>query len=163
LGIAALLLVFSVLPLSASMICFLVIETGLKPEAIRENYSSVWEDGLMSVFFDLGHIVSNSPVLRVEKLEEEMLPYEAQKDFLEAARGGADYFILVLLEYRLHSGPIKPQEALIKIFTTEETPGAIANLVYERRFPSSPGASLRDEHVKAQETARIIAAQLKDR
>ena len=163
LGMAALLWGFLVFPLSASMVSFMVIETGLRPEANKSDYSYAWEDGLMSVFFDEGHIVSNSLVLRMEKTPEGIFPKEAEEDFLEAYRGGADYFILILLEYKSQGVPLRPQGALIKIFTTEESSEPSQNLVYEQQFPVGTGVNVRDEYVRAQETGKIVAAQLKDR
>ena len=143
------------------MVTFMVIETGIQPDARGSEYSSLWEDGLMSVFFDAGHIVSNSLAMRLEKIPQEEIPGEVQEDFLEAARGGSEYFILIYLDYS-QPGMQKPQEALVKIFRIEEALGASRSLIYEQRFPAGTGSSLRDEYIKAQETARIVVAQLKE-
>jgi len=162
LGIVILLGVFSVILLPASTISFLVIETGLQPEAREGAYSSVWEDGFMSVFFDAGHIVSNSPVLRLDRTPPQgEFPREIQTDFLDASRGGSEYFILVFLEHR--SGGIRPQEALIRIFAIGGTSETSRNPIFEQRFPAGTGSSPWEESIRVQETARIIAAQLKDR
>ena len=162
LGMAALLWFFLVLPLPASMVSFMVIETGLPMEARRTEYSSLWEDGLMSVFFDAGHIVSNSLVMRLEKTPETEFPQEAQADYLEASGGGAEFFVLVFLEYTPQGGVMRPQNTLVKIFTTGVSSGTPRTLIYEQRFPGT-GTGLRDEYVRAQDTARVIEAQLKDR
>ena len=159
LGMAALLFVFLGFPLSAAMVSFMVVEVGLRQDASRSEYSSVWEDGMMGVFFDAGHIVSNSPVTRIEKISEGILPPEVQADYQDAWRGGADYFVLVLLEYALQGGVVRPQGALVKVFAARESSG---NLIYEGRFAGT-GSSLREESVRAQETARIIMNQIKDR
>jgi hypothetical protein len=141
------------------MVSFVIVEVGLRQEAGRSEYSSVWEDGMMGVFFDGGHIVSNSPVTRIEKLSEGSLPQEFETDYQDALRGGADYFVLILLEYSPQGGFFRPREALIKVFTTQELSG---NLIYEERFTGT-GSSLRDESVRAQETARIIMNKMKER
>ena len=159
-GIVVLLSLFMVFPLSASMVSFLLIETGLKTGSNSGEYTNVWEDGLMSAFFDAGHIVSNSPVMRLENvtasdLEGNILPAQAQEDFSDAARGGADFFIMAILEYNSQGGRYKPQMISIRIFSTVSR-----GLIYEHRFPAGTGANLRDEYNKAQETARIIAAQI---
>jgi hypothetical protein len=160
LGMAGLLFVLLVFPLSASMVSFVVVEVGLRQEAARSDYSSVWEDGMMGAFFDAGHIVSNSPVMRIEKISEGLLPQEVQADYYDAFRGGADYFVVVFLEYVPQGGLLRPQGALVKIFTPGEPVG---NPIYEQRFPAGTGAGLRDESVRAQETARIIMTQIRAR
>ncbi|MCL2478574.1 MAG: hypothetical protein FWF22_03670 [Treponema sp.] len=112
LGLALLIGGLAIAPVSASMVSFLIIEEGLQPGSDSGNYSTLWEGGLMGAFFDAGHIVSNSPVLRVEKMTPadpsaapsalpSAIPAEAAADFAEANTGGADYFILAVLEYSL--------------------------------------------------------------
>jgi hypothetical protein len=160
LGMTVLLFVFLVLPLSASMVSFMVVEVGLRQEANRNEYSSVWEDGMMGVFFDAGHIVSNSPVMRLEKISEGILPQEVEADYQDARRGGADYFVLVFLEYVPQGGLLRPQGARIRIFASRESVG---NLIYEEQFPANTGGSLRDESARAQEAARIIMTKMKER
>ena len=155
LGIAVLLSGLFVLPLSASMVSFLVIEEGLQPGAEAGDYSALWEDSLMGTFFDAGHIVSNSPILRVEKLSAAVLPLEVQADYADAFRGGADFFIIAVLEYRTQDRRTRPFTVSIKIFTTNSE-----QLIYENRFPAGNGINSQDEYLKAQETARIIAAQI---
>jgi len=162
LGFMAVLLGLLVLPLSASMVSFMVVETGQNPDAINSEYSMLWEDGLMGAFFDAGHIVSNSPILRLNKptasdfLVEE-LPGEARRDFVEASEGGADYFILAVLEFTTQNGRTRPQLINIRIFTING-----CELVYENLFPAGTGVNLQDEAEKARDAARIIAAQIKD-
>lgn len=158
LGITALLWAFLVLPLSASMVSFLVIETGLLPDADAEEYSSLWEGGLMGSFFDAGHIVSNSPLLRLDKAPAAEFPQEAQSDFQEASEGGADYFVMALLEYSTQEGKAKPREISVRIFTI-----APQKMIYEQHFALNAGSDLREEKNKIQETAGIIAAQIRNR
>jgi hypothetical protein len=156
LGIIALLWIFLALPVSASMVSFLVVEEGLLPEVPANEYSAVWEDGLMGAFFEAGHIVSNSPILRVERLSGSQLPTEVNTDFNEAFSGGADYFILAVLEFGTQNGGSRPTAISIKIFTTNSQ-----ILIYEQRFPAGTGVNPREDYSKAQETARILAAQIR--
>jgi hypothetical protein len=139
--LGALLVFFALLtfPLSASMVSFLVIETGLQPESSAGEYSSLWEDGLMGVFFDSGHIVSNGPVLRLEKNPVKEFPDEIQADFLEAREGGAEYFIMALLEYRIDNGNYKPSGVSVRVFSTSSR-----DLVYQQRFSAGAGTDLRE-------------------
>jgi hypothetical protein len=154
LGIMVLFMIFLVLPLSASMVSFLVVEEGVRPGVQAGDYSTAWEDGLMGAFFDAGHIVSNSPVLRIERLSDGELPPELNVDYREAYEGGADYFLIAVLEYRPQE--TKPYSVCIKIFTTLSQ-----RLIYEQRFPAGTGVNSRDEYNKALETARIVVAQLR--
>jgi len=137
------------------MVSFLVVEAGLLPGSEAAEYSNVWEGGLMGAFFDAGHIVSNSPVMRIEKLSASTLPAEVKRDYADAYTGGADYFILAVLEFKLQDRRAKPYEIHIRIFTTNTE-----QLIYENRFPAGNGINLQDEYLKAQETARTVAAQL---
>ncbi|MCL2832350.1 MAG: hypothetical protein FWD78_04195 [Treponema sp.] len=156
---AALILGLTAAPLFASMVSFLVVEEGLQPGSDAGDYSSLWEGGLMGAFFDAGHIVSNSPVLRVEKLspsgENTAVPAEVQKDYLEANSGGADFFILAVLEYRLQDKKMKPFQVDIKIIRTNN-----GQLVYNESFPAGSAVNLQEEYLNAQQTGGVIAAQL---
>jgi hypothetical protein len=93
-------MVFLVLEtLSAATVSFLVVETGLAEGSIRPQSSLLWENGLMDAFFDAGHIVSNAPIMRIPEKTAEKLPGPVRIELDQARNGGADYFIVVLLEY----------------------------------------------------------------
>jgi hypothetical protein len=158
LGVLFLFSTLLVFPLPASMVSFLIIETGLKPETSAGEYSTLWEDGLMGVFFDSGHIVSNGAVLRLEKRPVKDFPDEAQADFLEASQGGAEYLVIALLEYKDYNGNYKPSDVSLRVFAVTSR-----NLVYQQEFPAGIGADLREEYTRAQEAARAIITHLKDR
>jgi hypothetical protein len=152
------LVLFSALlafPLSASMVSFLVIETGLEPENNAGEYSSLWEDGLMGIFFDSGHIVSNGTVLRLEKKPTKDFPDEALADFLEASEGGAEYMVMALLEYKNFNGKYRPSGVSLRIFSVSPK-----KLVYQQQFPTGASADLREEYIRAQEAARAIISHL---
>ena len=87
-------------PVSASMVSFLMVETGIGEETSAGQYSSLWEGGLMDVFFDAGHIVTNSPVTRMEKIPSEEISGRMEVEFYEALYSGADFFIVGFLEYQ---------------------------------------------------------------
>jgi hypothetical protein len=158
LSVLVLLLGLAGFPLHASMISFLVVETGLVEGNNAGEYSTLWEDSLMSAFFDAGHIVSNGSILRLEKSPSKVFPDEVEDDYYEAAAGGADYFVLALLEYKNQNGKYTPSGISVRIFTVEST-----ELVYQQNFPAGTGASLREESTKAREAARAIIPHLKDR
>ena len=140
------------------MISFLVVETGLQAESRAGEYSTLWEDGLMSVFFDAGHIVSNGTVLRLEKNPTKDFPEEVQADFAEAREGGADFFVLALLEYRSQGGAIKPSGVSLRIFSV-----ASRKLIYQQRFAAGTGAGLDEEYACAREAGKAIMSHIKDR
>ncbi|MDR2617674.1 MAG: hypothetical protein LBC62_02280 [Treponema sp.] len=145
-------------PLSASMVSFLVIETGLQQESFAGEYSTLWEDGLMGVFFDAGHIVSNGTILRLEKPPVRDIPDEALSDFAEASEGGAEYLVLILLDYRNKDGTFIPQDVSLKLFTV-----AGRKMVYQQRFAAGTSANFDEEYARAQGAARAVLPHLKDR
>ncbi|MDR2143582.1 MAG: hypothetical protein LBP29_04345 [Treponema sp.] len=110
---------FSLGALSAATVSFLVVETGLAEESARPQSSLLWENGLMDVFFDAGHIVSNAPIMRIPEKTAEKLPDPARIEFDQARNGGADYFIMILLEY--------PPSALNGIPGSDEVSGPPPN------------------------------------
>ena len=92
------LLVIMMLPLEAATVSFLVAETGLRDDGKANEYSRLWENSLMEVFFEEGHIVSNSPVLRLTQKSEKEFPDEAMADLSGAIDGGGG------LLYPCHAG-----------------------------------------------------------
>jgi len=149
------LLLLLVFPASASMVSFLVVETGLG-EGTNTQYGSIWEGGLMEVFFDAGHIVTNCPIARVEKRPENDISGPIGNDFFEAAVNGAEYFVLCYLEYQSMSRSV-PNAMVIKIFNINAE-----KLIYERSFPAGTGRSLGDEYQTALNTGRIIVSNIRD-
>jgi hypothetical protein len=158
-GFALLLFTLLAFPASAAMVSFLVVETGLNDEAPSPQYSSLWEGGLMAVFFDSGHIVTNNPIARVQN----MLPREIsgsifEADFDEAAEGGAEYFILGLLEYQNDRGGALPVRMIVRLYSTENR-----QLIFEQSFQAGGGRTLNDEYQSAQSAGRIIMSYIKER
>jgi hypothetical protein len=81
------------------------------------------------VFFEAGHIVSNSPILRLAGLSIAdfpgkndpggEFPREIRPDLEEAALGGVDYLILVLLSYPQGAADTKakPDQVNLRIYS----------------------------------------------
>ena len=121
------------------MISFLVIETGLPQEGGRNQHSILWENTLLDVFFDSGHIVCNAPMLRYEtKPSGDFLLSSALDMEAEALSGGIDYIVFAHLDYSQGS----------------PTPGEISFLIYrvsgrvkvlERRITGRTYRSTGDE------------------
>jgi len=90
--IFAIVLTFAV---SASTVSFYVIEAGMNEES-DTKLSQLWETAFMDVFFEAGYIISNAPVMRLEKSPSNILHV---LDFKEASVCGIDYMLVVLLDY----------------------------------------------------------------
>ena len=158
LGFMAALLLLLVFPVSASMVSFLLVETGLGEDVSTGQYTSLWEGGLMDAFFDAGHIVTNSPIARMEKKPERDLSGQVASDFSEAANGGVEYFVLGFLEYQIQGERAVPVGIALKLYLTNTQ-----KLVFEERFPAGTGKSLDEEYKIAQNTGRIIISHLSTR
>lgn len=158
LGSLAVLLVLLAFPASASTVSFLLIETGINDEAPNTQYTSLWEGGLMAAFFDAGHIVTNSPITRMEKKPSQDLSGYVAEDFAEAAEGGAEYFILGYLEYKLDGLKPVPVGIAVKVYMTDSK-----KLIHELGFPAGTGRNLGEEYQLAQNAGRSIISHMTER
>ncbi|MDR2501141.1 MAG: hypothetical protein LBD37_08720 [Treponema sp.] len=150
------LLVIPGLSLEARMVSFLVVETGI-PRGGAAEASSHWENGLMDIFFEAGHIVSNGAIKRIALEDADVLPREVQGDFDAAAAGGAEFFLLALLDYQGNANPSapKPQQVVLRLFKTKP-----CRLVAERRYSGVPGA-VAEELGAAKNAAQGIISSIK--
>jgi hypothetical protein len=147
------------LPLPAATISFLVIETGLRKDMGSAAYSALWENSLLNVFFDAGHIVSNAPLMRLEHSPEEDFPPEAQVDLSEALGGGADFFVLVRLDYWFPSsggGPV-PRNVVLRIYRARPY-----GLIHEERLENSEVSPGRDGPARTDQIVRRLIPYIKD-
>jgi hypothetical protein len=87
------------MPLAATTVSVLVIETGRPSATVLGPAASVWESGVMDAFFDAGYIVINVPTLRLKEVPRSGLPREARVEFETAQREGSDLFVVVHLSY----------------------------------------------------------------
>ena len=157
-GSMAILFILLAFPASASMVSFLMVETGLGDEISSGQYTSLWEGGLMDAFFDAGHIVTNSPITRMEKKPDRDLSGQVASDFDEAVSWGTDYFILGFLEYQVQGKVAVPVDIALKVYHA-----GTQKLVCEQRFPAGTGKTLDDEYKLAQKAGRTIISQLAKR
>ena len=159
-GIFLTLVVF-VLGMSAhgATVSFMVIETGLKEESTTES-SRLWEDALLGVFFDTGHIVSNAPILRIAEKPQQNLPDEARVSLYEALEGGAEFFIVAVLDYQNLARPSrdlpKPRSISLRLFKTEPY-----RFLFSQEYTPDEVRD-KNEMANAMNAARILAAHLKD-
>jgi hypothetical protein len=154
-----LLLAAMALSLSAATVSFLVIETGLKDDSGANDYSVIWENSLLDVFFEEGHIVSNSPILRLTQKPEKEFPDEAQVDLSEAVNGGVDYFILAMVDYPapLEGKTQKPGNISLRLYKTRPY-----QFLYEERYAGrNSSGNMKDEFVQVKQTVRRLIPHLK--
>ena len=157
LGLAVLFMLFA-LPVSASMVSFLVVETGLNEDSVSMPYTGLWEGGLMEAFFDAGHIVTNSPAARMKIRPAQDISGVVEEDYREAISGGAEYFILGFLEFQNRGGRAIPVGIALKLYRTDSK-----KLVFEQNFPAGSGKDNNEEYQIAQNAGRTIISRLKDR
>lgn len=148
-----------IMPVWASTVSFLVIETGLGEESPANESSTLWETALMDVFFDTGHIVSNAPVLRLPEKPAQEFPEEARVDFNEALSGGAEFFIIALLDYQGTSPGErpKPRNVSLRIFRIRPY-----QVLFKQDYSGGVTVSAEEELAGAKSVARTITGHLKD-
>ena len=113
----------------------------------------------MSIFFDAGHIVTNNPILRMEKqVPVEISGTPIEYDIIEAASGGAEYIILGSVDYQMQGNRAALTKINIKIYTTVPQ-----ELVYEQNFPAGTGRNSNEEYQLIQNAGRTIISQIKER
>ncbi|MDR1443389.1 MAG: hypothetical protein LBI94_00760 [Treponema sp.] len=140
-------------------------------QGVGFDSSLLWESCLMDVFFEAGHIVSNSPVLGLGRSGGMNIPGrespgmefpgELQKDLAEARSGLADYFILVLLSYPAADRKTKPEQVDVRIYGLEPY-----RFVYEETGFLAPAAAAPARPVNETEQAkrfiRLLIPRIKD-
>jgi len=140
-GITALiigfLLSFNAFNAEASMVSFFVIETGLPMEGATNQHSQRWESAFMDVFFDEGHIVSNSPIQRLFSKSSDDILREISLLIEEAKDGGVDYVLVTQLDFNADAVPCGISFFIYRVTSQEK--------VFERRFTGKSYRSSRDE------------------
>ena len=165
--IVFILVFFGVLlvPAFGANISFWVIETGINEEGAISETSYLWESGMLDVFFEAGHIVSNAPVHRVTGDEAAILEegyfIETSREYEEALEYGADFFIAVFLDYGAEDGLLlrKPRTALLQIYKmTPET------IIFEGTLKSpgvEDGMNTAKEFAFIKEAVKSIVSRIK--
>jgi len=136
--------------LSGATVSCLVIETGLPQGGAKSQYSTMWENNLMDVLFETGHIVSNGRMIRLDRKPPENLPGEAEKDFQEARQNGMDYFLIAIIEQG--SGI---RTVCLRLFNTNSQ-----KLIKEQIYADNNPRSAKEETESIKRAIGLIAAQL---
>jgi hypothetical protein len=151
---------FAVFPLHAATVSFLVIETGLPMESAANQYSIMWENGLLEVFFEAGHIVSNAPIMRLSGKPSGVFPDEAESELEAALAGGVDFFILAVLDYPASKNPavIKPQKVSMRLFQTRPR-----NMLYEEQYLGKNTKTEKEEYDNLKEAVMGLVPHITNR
>ena len=137
--ISVFLFLLFAMPVGAATVTVMVMETGLPKDGLPNQYSIMWENGIMEVLFESGHIVSNSPILRLTQKPVDGFPDEAETDYKDAQEGGMDYFIVIVIDYP------SPYKVSVRLFSTKST-----EIIQERTYTDNPAqtTSIRYERIK---------------
>jgi hypothetical protein len=135
-------------PLSAAAVSVLVMEAG-RPGDLSGQYSILWENGLLEVFFESGHIVTNFPRLSLDEKPADGFPDEAERDFENAQLGGMDYFLVAIVNYVL-------SDVSLRLFNTDST-----QMIHEQKYPVTTLRNTKEEYDKIKMAVRAITAYLK--
>jgi len=123
----------------SSMISFFVVETGLSDNAVNIRHSDVWENALMDVFFDAGHIVSNAPILRLERRPQGDILDIVGYDAMDARRSGIDFILIAILNYTSESQiPGEIHFFIYRVNSNEK--------ILERQIPGKTYRNTREEY-----------------
>jgi hypothetical protein len=147
-------------PLPAAMVSFLVIESGLPEESGASSWSSLWESGLLDVFFEAGYVVSNAPIKRLAVHPRQTLPDEVKDELDDAEAGGADYFILALLDYSPpaeHEIP-RPRHISLRVFRINPR-----RFIHEQQYVDPAALNMADEFTRIKQSVRGLVPHLADK
>jgi len=140
--------IFAAPVLCAANISVLVMESGENRESAEARYPVLWENGLLEIFFDAGHIVTNSPKVQIDGKFEDDFPAEAKKEFDNAREVGMDYFLVALIDY-------STSVVVMRLFDIRST-----KKVLEQKYKASTFRNSKDEYDKIKAAIRVMAAQL---
>ena len=158
LGIITVMVMLLVFPVSAAMVSFQLVETGLDQDAATGEYSRLWESGLMSVFFDAGYIVTSGPITRVETVSESYLNGFLEVTLTEAFEGGADYFVLGFITYSNQRGRALPVAIDLRIYDSNSR-----QQIHRQSFPAGTGRNNGEELQLAQSAGMIVISHIEGR
>ena len=144
-----LICIFAASPVGAAAVSFLVIESGLPAGVTEKQYAAAWENGLLEIFFENGHIVSNAPMLRLAEKPVHNFPDEAERDFELAQKGGMDYFLVTVVD---HPG----FNVSLRLFSTKSR-----LLIQEYSYTGKKPHRAREEYEHIKAAVRVMTAHLR--
>jgi len=135
-------------PLNAANVSFLIMETGHSKDDPAGRYPVLWENGLMDVFFESGHIVSNFPIMKIVEKPTDGFPNEVEEEFETAQNGGMDFFLVGIVDYT-QSG------VSLRLFNTKSL-----RIIQEQKYTVKSFKVSREEYENIKKAVRIMAARL---
>jgi hypothetical protein len=153
-------------PLFCANVSVLVIETGLRDGTpVRGGaVTGLWETGLMDVFFEEGHVVTNAKAFALEKKPGRELPGGIQSCLDDAGDSGMDYFVIAYLSYEMpakagrSSELPKPVRVEINLFSVRP-PKCVWTQTVDLGQGNYPGP---EEQNRAKKVARSVIMHLGD-
>jgi len=146
--------VFGSLNASASLVAFHIVETGIPENRQPYQYTGIWEDAFMNVFFDAGYIVSNAPVLRLEtKPSDDILNYVLNGNS-EIRNFGIDYLLIAQLDYNGDTRqPAEINLVIFRVITNEK--------IYERKIEGKTYRSTREGQADIETIIRGLVSYIR--
>ena len=138
----------AVFPLNAANISFLVMEAGQNKEDPAGQYPILWENGLLEIFFEAGHIVSNFPIMQIAGKPADGFPNEAKESFEDARTGGMDFFLVGIVDYA-QSG------VSLRLFSTKSP-----KMIQEQKYKVTSFRNTKEEYENIKAAVRSMAARL---
>jgi len=135
-------------PLDAANVSFLIMETGQSIEDPAGQYPVLWESGLLDVFFESGHIVTNFPIIQIVKKPADDFPGEAKEDFENAQKGGMDFFLVGIVDYT-QSG------VSLRLFSTKSP-----KMIQEEKYAVKTFKTSKEEYENIKTAVSVMAARL---
>jgi len=119
-----------------SLVSFFVIEAGLPEDAGDNPHSLQWENALLDVFFEAGHIISNAPILRLlEKPDSDYLLEDVGLTFLNGRISGITHFLIAVLYFN-GSSPT-PAEVSFYVYNVSSQERVFERQIQGRRYRNS--------------------------
>jgi hypothetical protein len=140
--------IFTVFPLGAATVSVLVMEAG-NPGEQTGQYSIMWENGLLEVLFETGHIVTNSPRVSLDEEPADGFPNEAEKEFEGAKEGGMDYFLIAIVDY-------PRSNVTLRLFKTNSP-----KMLHEQKYTVTTFRNIKEEYEKIKTAAGAMVVYLK--
>jgi len=138
----------AVFPLNAATISFLVMETGQSKEDPAGQYPILWENGLLEIFFESGHIVTNFPIMKIVEKPADGFPDEAENEFENARTGGMDFFLVGIVDYA-RSG------VSLRLFSTKSS-----KMIQEQKYTVTSFRNTKEEYENIKAAVSKMAARL---
>ena len=140
----------SVIPVNAASVSILVIETGLANSSPDSIKSIMWENGLMDVLFESGHIVTNATLIRLPNMPSEGFPSVAESDLIDAKEGGMGFFVVAIISHPF------PHDVILRLFNTETR-----QMLFEHTYTDRTYNTERMEYEGIKENIRTFVARIR--